>query len=72
MELRISSKAFNHTPDVVLETKILALHQGKQQLELVFGTVMPEEQYVFLFSRKNPLNAIAIYSRKDYWNFVCI
>ena len=29
VELRISSKAFNHTPDVVLETKILALHQGK-------------------------------------------
>lgn len=55
VELRISSKAFNHTPDVVLETKILALHQGKQQLELVFGTVMPEEQYVFLVFKKNPL-----------------
>ena len=55
VELRISSKAFNHTPDVVLETKILALHQGKQQLELVFGTVMPEEQYIFLVFKKNPL-----------------
>ena len=40
---------------MVLETKILALHQGKQQLELVFGTVMPEEQYVFLVFKKNPL-----------------
>ena len=55
VELRVSSKPFNHTPDVTLETKTVSLCQGKQQLELTFEAVMPEEQYVFLVFKKNPL-----------------
>lgn len=55
VELRVSSKSFNHTPDVTLETKTVSLCQGKQLLELVFEAVMPEEQYAFLVFKKNPL-----------------
>ena len=55
VELRVSSKSFNHTPDVTLETKTVSLYQGKQLLELVFEAVMPEEQYAFLVFKKNPL-----------------
>ncbi|GAA6258445.1 hypothetical protein F070042J6_42970 [Bacteroides sp. f07] len=55
VELRVSSKPFNHTPDVTLEAKTVSLCQGRQQLELTFEAVIPEEQYAFLVFKKNPL-----------------
>lgn len=47
VELRISSKPFNHTPDIVLESKLFPLRSGNQQLELNFDAVVPYEQYAF-------------------------
>lgn len=55
VELRISSKPFNHTPDIILESKSFSLCPGNQQLELNFDTVIPNEQYAFLTFKKNPL-----------------
>lgn len=55
VELRISSKPFNHTPDIILESKSFPLCSGNQQLELNFDTVIPNEQYAFLTFKKNPL-----------------
>lgn len=55
VELRISSKPFNHTPDIVLESKSLTLCSGSQQLELNFDAIIPNEQYAFLTFKKNPL-----------------
>lgn len=55
VELRISSKSFNHTPDIVLESKLFPLCSGNQQLELNFDAVVPYEQYAFLTFKKNPL-----------------
>lgn len=54
VELRVSSKPFNHTPDITIEKKTYALLQGKQQLVLEFEAVMPDEQYAFLVFKKNP------------------
>lgn len=55
VELRISSKPFNHTPDVTLETRTLHLAEGVQVLEMDFSSIMPETQYAFLLFKKNPL-----------------
>lgn len=55
VELRISSKPFNHTPDIILESKLFPLRSGNQQLELNFDAVVPYEQYAFLTFNKNPL-----------------
>lgn len=55
VELRISSKPFNHTPDIILESKSFPLCSGSQQLELNFDAVIPNEQYAFLTFKKNPL-----------------
>lgn len=55
VELRISSKPFNHTPDIILESKSFPLCPGNQQLELNFDAVIPNEQYAFLTFKKNPL-----------------
>lgn len=55
VELRISSKPFNHTPDIILESKSLTLCSGSQQLELNFDAIFPNEQYAFLTFKKNPL-----------------
>lgn len=55
VELRISSKPFNHTPDIILESKLFPLRSGNQQLELNFDAVVPYEQFAFLTFKKNPL-----------------
>lgn len=55
VELRVSSKPFNHTPDIILESKSFSLCPGNQQLELNFDAVIPNEQYAFLTFKKNPL-----------------
>ncbi|MBD2752941.1 FAD-dependent oxidoreductase [Spirosoma validum] len=53
VELRRSSKSYNHTPDVTLETLTLALQKGKQEVELVFNSQMDEPGYVFVTFLKN-------------------
>lgn len=63
VELRVSSKPFNHTPDVTLERKTYLLAPGKQCLELDFETAIPEHQYVFLVFKKNLLVQLQ-YSQK--------
>jgi hypothetical protein len=48
-ELRISSKSFNHTPDVTLATVSLPVMKGRgQKLRLDFKTDIPESCYVFV------------------------
>lgn len=53
MELRISSKTGNHTPDVVLEKKSLSLQEGENVLSVAFAVEMPENAYAFLILHKN-------------------
>lgn len=48
VELRVSAKSFNHTPDVVLGHLALPLHGGEQEVELQFNTEMPHTGYAFL------------------------
>ncbi|KQS31174.1 FAD-dependent oxidoreductase [Dyadobacter sp. Leaf189] len=53
VELRKSSKAFNHTPDVTIERKSLTLNQGRQEIQLDWDASFDEECYAFVCFLKN-------------------
>ena len=46
--LRISEKQHNYTPDIDLETHILNLKQGEQEIEIAFSATLDVDQYAFL------------------------
>lgn len=52
-ELRISSKKFNYTPDVILQTIELPVSEGEQFVDLTFSTPIPENQYGFVLFHRN-------------------
>jgi hypothetical protein len=54
VELQVSSKLFNYTPDVLLEKKIIGLKPGIQTVKIPFSAVLKENQYAFLILRQNP------------------
>lgn len=53
VELRISSKSFNHTPDVTLETVSVDLYEGEQDVKLAFNAEIPTVCYAFICFIKN-------------------
>ncbi|WAC09519.1 FAD-dependent oxidoreductase [Dyadobacter pollutisoli] len=53
VELRKSSKAFNHTPDITLEMRSFALAPGKQEILLDWAENFEEECYAFVCFIKN-------------------
>ncbi|SKB93399.1 FAD-dependent oxidoreductase [Dyadobacter psychrophilus] len=53
VELRKSSKVFNHTPDVTLETKTFNLNAGKQEIRLDWSSFFDEAGYAFVSFIKN-------------------
>lgn len=53
VELRVSSKFGNHTPDVVLEQQTLSLEAGEQEATLDFSATVERAQYVFLCFMRN-------------------
>lgn len=71
VELRKSSKPFNHTPDVVLETKTIALEAGKQEITLDWQTEVAENCYVFVCFMKNEKVKIQ-YSEKRITGIVTV
>nr|MCU0353520.1 FAD-dependent oxidoreductase [Cytophagales bacterium] len=54
VELRCSSKPFNHTPDVLLEKKKIHLQRGMHVVNLDFGSRLEQDGYVFVCFMKNP------------------
>lgn len=52
-ELRISSKKFNYTPDVILESTCVDIKPGEQIVNLNFITPIPNDRYGFLILKKN-------------------
>ncbi len=55
VELRISNKSTNHTPDVIIAEKTLTIHPGRNCLQVQFDAVMEEQAYAFITFLKNPL-----------------
>jgi FAD dependent oxidoreductase len=56
--LRISSKPENYTPEVTLATQTIALHSGRNCVELQLDAVMENAAYAFITFIKNPLVAL--------------
>ncbi|HMR19544.1 MAG TPA: FAD-dependent oxidoreductase, partial [Sphingobacterium sp.] len=54
VELRISSKTGNYTPDVTLENQVVALQKGRRTIDISFLAIMPERAYAFVIFQKNP------------------
>lgn len=54
VELRISSKTGNHTPDITLDTKVLEIRPGRNCLQIAFDAVMDAPGYAFITFLKNP------------------
>jgi hypothetical protein len=54
VELRISSKTGNYTPDVSLEKQTLAIKSGKNCLSISFAAEIKDVAYVFVIFHKNP------------------
>lgn len=55
VELRISNKSTNHTPDVIIAENTLKIHPGRNCLQVQFDAVMEEQAYAFVTFLKNPL-----------------
>lgn len=53
VELRISSKPGNHTPDVILEKKTIPIHAGRNCINISFDAVIGEQAYAFITFLKN-------------------
>jgi hypothetical protein len=58
VELRRSSRPDNHTPDVTLETKLIALHTGKQAVSLHFEASMTDTTYAFICFGRNKVVSV--------------
>ncbi|MGL4851580.1 MAG: FAD-dependent oxidoreductase [Phocaeicola sp.] len=55
VDLMVSEKPFNYTPDRVVEKLTLALQPGKQWIDLFFQNSIPTDTYAFLILRNNDL-----------------
>ena len=53
IQLRISSKLGNYTPDVMLEKVVKKLVPGEQMVEVQFSTTLSDTQYAFLVFSPN-------------------
>ncbi|WP_017259937.1 FAD-dependent oxidoreductase [Pedobacter arcticus] len=54
VELRISNKTGNYTPDISLEKQTLAINAGRNCLSLSFSAEIKEKAYAFVIFHKNP------------------
>lgn len=71
VELRKSSKAFNHTPDVTLQTKNISLTKGQQEITLDWDAEFDEACYAFICFMKNE-NVKIQYSEKRISGIVTV
>lgn len=55
VELRISSRPGNHTPDITLAKQTIAVHTGRNCMHLQFDVSLEKAAYTFVVFMKNPL-----------------
>ena len=58
VELRLSGRKCSYTPDVILETKSIALVKGEQEISFSFDAVLTDKQYAFITILSNDLVAV--------------
>lgn len=54
VELRLSGKLGNFTPDDILQSKTIAVKAGQQEVLIDFNEEIAQEQYAFIVFKKNP------------------
>lgn len=60
IDLMISEKPYNYTPDVLVESIIRPVCPGEQQIVLQFSKTIKENQYAFLIFRQNEKVKLAL------------
>ena len=58
VELQVSSKVFNYTPDLLIEKQIKKIQKGVQTIQIDFAQKLNDDQYAFVIFRSNPLVSI--------------
>ena len=58
LQLRVSAKAINYTPELILETHELSVDEGNSTLTVQFNHIISEEHYVFVCILKNELVSV--------------
>jgi hypothetical protein len=58
VDLRTSERVGSYTPDTILESKVLDLVLGEQEISFSFDTVLSKNQYAFITFLSNELVAI--------------
>lgn len=53
VQLRLSERKDNYTPELVLEQKDIELEEGLNEVEIAFNSVFEEDQYAFICFLKN-------------------
>lgn len=64
VQLAVSSRKGNYTPDKILEEQILSLNEGKNHVTLKWNTEARENEYVYLILRKHPAVSACISDRR--------
>lgn len=54
VELRLSSKLGNFTPDDILQSKTIVVKAGQQEVLIDFNEEIVQKQYAFIIFKKNP------------------
>lgn len=58
LQLRISAKQINYTPEIILESRDIPVAAGKSTISVDFDPIIGEEQYVFVCILKNELVSV--------------
>jgi FAD dependent oxidoreductase len=64
VQLRVSSKTFNHTPDVIIATKELQIEKDANEYCVEFDYTFQEEQYVFICFMSNAAVELAVSEKR--------
>lgn len=60
IDLMVSEKPYNYTPDVLVEHLVRPVYQGEQRIVLNFSKPIKEDQYAFLIFRRNEKVKLAL------------
>ncbi len=58
MQLRVSAKPINYSPEIILESREISVASGKSILSIDFAHIITEEQYIFVCILKNELVSV--------------
>jgi hypothetical protein len=64
VQLRVSSKSFNHTPDVIIADQLVTIAPGAHEYSIAFEHVFEEVQYAFICFMSNAEVELAVSEKR--------